>query len=47
MNAIKNNGLSGYIINLMVMDYGSTTATNCVVENGKCNMGKSGCDQLA
>jgi len=41
MNSIKSQGLTGYIINLMTMDYGSTTPTNCVVENGKCNMGKS------
>jgi chitinase len=41
MNSIKSQGLTKYIINLMTMDYGSTTPTNCVVENGRCNMGKS------
>ncbi len=41
MNSIKAQGLSGYIINLMTMDYGSTTPSNCVVVNGKCDMGKS------
>ena len=41
MNSIRAQGLSNYIINLMTMDYGSTTPTNCVVVNGKCDMGKS------
>jgi hypothetical protein len=41
MNAIKSSGLQGYTINLMTMDYGSTTPSNCVVANGKCDMAKS------
>ena len=41
MNSIQSQGLTGYIINLMAMDYGSTTPTNCVVVSGKCDMGKS------
>jgi len=42
MQSIKNLGMKNYIINLMVMDYGSTTATNCVIgSNGKCDMGQS------
>ncbi len=41
MNAIKNSGLKVYTINLMTMDYGSTTPTNCIVVNGKCDMAKS------
>jgi hypothetical protein len=42
MQAIKNYGMKNYIINLMVMDYGSTTPTNCTIgSNGKCDMGKS------
>jgi hypothetical protein len=34
--AIKN-----YTINLMTMDYGGTSAANCVVVNGACEMGQS------
>ena len=41
MNAIKSAGLTGYTINLMAMDYGSTTPTNCVVVSGKCDMAQS------
>jgi hypothetical protein len=41
INAIKSAGLQGYLINLMVMDYGSTIASNCTIVNGKCDMGKS------
>ncbi len=41
MNAIRNNALTGYIINLMVMDYGSTLPSNCTIVNGRCDMGKS------
>jgi chitinase len=41
MNSIKSQGLTNYIINLMTMDYGSTSPTNCVIVNGKCDMGKS------
>jgi hypothetical protein len=40
MGAIKEAGLTNYIINLMVMDY--YDLSNCVVgANGKCDMGKS------
>ncbi|KAF0813752.1 putative bifunctional chitinase/lysozyme [Andreprevotia sp. IGB-42] len=41
MNAIRSHALSNYTINLMVMDYGSTNAGNCVISNGRCDMGAS------
>ena len=41
MNAIRSAGLQNYLINLMTMDYGSTTPTNCVVVNGRCDMAQS------
>ncbi|WP_218871324.1 glycosyl hydrolase family 18 protein [Chitinibacter bivalviorum] len=41
MESIKRNGLSNYFINLMTMDYGSTTPSNCVVSGGQCDMGQS------
>ncbi|AJK48837.1 glycosyl hydrolase family 18 protein [Burkholderia plantarii] len=41
MNAIQAAGLKNYIINLMVMDYGSAIASNCTVVNGACEMGQS------
>ena len=41
VNAIKAANLQGYLINLMVMDYGSTIASNCTIVNNRCDMGKS------
>jgi chitinase len=41
MNTIKSLGLTKYTINLMAMDYGSTTASNCKIVNGVCEMGQS------
>jgi hypothetical protein len=41
MAAIQSTGLTGYIIDLMAMDYGSTGPGNCVVVNGACEMGQS------
>lgn len=41
VKAIKASSLTNYTINLMVMDYGSPSATVCVVSNGKCDMGQS------
>lgn len=41
MNAIRSSGLTGYTINLMTMDYGSTTPSNCVVVAGRCDMAQS------
>jgi hypothetical protein len=41
MNALRSSALTGYIVNLMTMDYGSTTSSNCVVVNGRCDMAQS------
>lgn len=43
MTAIQKAGLSHYYINLMAMDYGSTAATNCVLNAAgtACDMGAS------
>ena len=41
MQAIKQYGLPKYTINLMTMDFGSTSAGNCTVVNGACEMGQS------
>lgn len=42
MQSIKAQGLARYTINLMVMDYGSTTPTNCTIgADGRCDMGRS------
>ena len=42
VNEIKRLGLGGnYTINLMVMDYGSTSSSNCDVVNNSCDMGQS------
>jgi hypothetical protein len=43
VQAIKaaSPALKNYTINLMVMDFGSATAANCVVVNGVCAMGQS------
>ena len=41
MNSIKASGLTGYTVNLMTMDYGSTTPSNCVVAGSKCDMAQS------
>jgi len=41
LNTIKSLGLTKYTINLMAMDYGSTTASNCTIVNGVCEMGQS------
>jgi chitinase len=42
VSEIKRLGLGGnYVVNLMAMDYGSTTASNCVVVNSRCDMGQS------
>jgi len=39
---IQRLGLGGnYFINLMVMDYGSTSSNNCVVSGSTCEMGQS------
>jgi chitinase len=42
MNSIKSHGLTGYLVNLMTMDYGSAIASNCTLgSNGKCDMAQS------
>ncbi len=42
VNEIKRLGLGGnYVVNLMAMDYGSANPGNCVVVNGRCDMGQS------
>lgn len=41
VKAIQAAHLPRYTINLMVMDFGGTSAANCVVANGQCNMGQS------
>ena len=41
MNAIKAQGLSNYYINVMAMDYGSTTPGNCAVSGSSCDMAQS------
>ena len=41
LRAIRARGLASYTINLMVMDYGPPNASNCVVANGVCDMGRS------
>jgi len=41
MGALKSSGLTGYTVNLMAMDYGSTSPGNCVVVNGRCDMAQS------
>jgi hypothetical protein len=42
LKAIADGGLTDYVINLMVMNYGSPTATNCVLTPaGACDMGLS------
>jgi hypothetical protein len=42
MSAIRSAGLSGAIINLMTMDYGSANPSNCTIgANGQCDMAQS------
>jgi hypothetical protein len=41
VKAIQSAKLPSYTINLMVMDFGGATASNCVVVNGACEMGQS------
>ena len=41
LRTIRARGLASFTINLMVMDYGQPLASNCVVANGVCDMGRS------
>jgi hypothetical protein len=42
LQAIRRQGLAGYRINLMAMDYGPASPSVCVVEQGRCDMARSG-----
>ena len=41
MKALQDFGVKGYVINLMVMNYGPGTTANCVVRQGRCDMAAS------
>ena len=41
MRALNDFSVQGYVINLMVMNYGPGTAANCVVRKGRCDMAAS------
>jgi len=41
VEAVLGSSLKNYVINLMTMDYGSTSDTVCVVVNGSCEMAQS------
>jgi hypothetical protein len=41
MKALQDFGVQGYVINLMVMNYGPGSAANCVVRQGQCDMAAS------
>lgn len=41
MKSIAKFSLSNYLIDLMTMDYGSASPSNCVIVKGRCEMGKS------
>jgi hypothetical protein len=41
IQAIKQFGLQRYTINLMVMDYGNTLASNCTIVGNSCDMAQS------
>jgi hypothetical protein len=41
VRALKKIGVRDYVINLMVMNYGTADARYCVVSAGACDMGKS------
>ncbi|MCD2517348.1 glycosyl hydrolase [Massilia sp. G4R7] len=42
LRQLRKSGLRGYVINLMVMNYGAGTPASCVVgDKGKCDMGRS------
>jgi len=41
VNTIQSMGLTKYTINLMAMDFGGTSASNCTIVNGVCEMGQS------
>jgi len=41
VKAVKASSLTNYTINLMTMDYGSASASVCVVSGGSCDMGQT------
>jgi hypothetical protein len=41
LSAIRKHGLKGYVLNLMVMDFGPASSKVCVVREGRCDMGAS------
>jgi chitinase len=41
VEAVLGSGLKNYVINLMTMDYGSTSTSTCVVVSGSCEMAQS------
>jgi hypothetical protein len=41
MHVVREAQLTGYYVNLMVMNYGDALPRNCVVKDGRCDMGKS------
>jgi chitinase len=41
MRVVREAQLTGYYVNLMVMNYGDALPRNCVVIDGRCDMGKS------
>jgi chitinase len=41
VEAVLGSGLNNYVINLMTMDYGSTSTSTCVVVDGSCEMALS------
>jgi chitinase len=41
MQALKEEGLQGYFINLMVMNFGPAARANCVVREARCDMAAS------
>lgn len=41
LDALRRAGMQGYVLNLMVMDYGEASPKVCVVKKGLCDMGAS------
>jgi hypothetical protein len=41
LRALREAGIEGAVINLMVMNYGPAGAANCVVKDARCDMGAS------
>lgn len=41
LRAMRDAGIEGAVINLMVMNYGPPTAANCVAADGRCDMAAS------